>query len=129
MAGSIHKARALRSNPTHVERQLWWRLRYRQIEGYKFRRQRPIGPYIVDFVCLEMKLIIEVDGGQHSDRKVYDEARDRWLTSQGYRVLRFWNNEVLTNIDGVIESIHARGAVSKKLGESKLTTKRSLSKQ
>src|SRR4026209_437888 len=105
MATSIQKARTLRSNLTDAEQFLWQRLRYRQIEGHKFRRQRPVGPYIVDFVCVEVKLIIEVDGGQHSDNKTYDMVRDRWLEEEGYRVLRLWNNEVLKNIEGVIEII------------------------
>ena len=148
MTTSIQKARALRSNLTDAEQFLWQRLRYRQIEGHKFRRQRPVGPYIVDFVCLEVKLIIEVDGGQHSDNKTYDMVRDRWLEEEGYRVLRFWNNEVLKNIEGVIEIIqcaadepppvsspgfgggrYTRGAVLDKLGGSKSMTKRSLNKR
>ena len=93
MNARIQKARTLRSNLTTAEQHVWRRLRYRQIDSHKFRRQRPVGPYIVDFVCLEVKLIVEVDGGQHSDNKLYDEARDHWLKSQGYRVLRFWNNQ------------------------------------
>jgi len=105
----IQKARALRSNLTNAEKFLWQRLRLRQLDGRKFRRQRPVGPYIVDFVCLEVKLIIEVDGGQHSDNKVYDGKRDHWLKSQGYRVLRFWNNEVLSNIEGVMEIVQGCG--------------------
>ena len=83
------KARELRKNLTDAERMLWAALRLRQIEGYKFRRQRPIGPYIVDFVCLEKSLVIEVDGGQHEGQLVHDTSRDAWLESQGYRVLRF----------------------------------------
>ncbi len=105
MRTSIQKARALRSNLTDAEQLLWRHIRLRQINGHKFRRQRPIGPYIVDFVCLEKQVVIEVDGGQHSDNKAYDATRDHWLKSQGYRVLRFWNNEVLTNIEGVMEII------------------------
>ena len=84
---------------------LWRHLRFRQIDGFKFRRQRPIGPYIVDFVCLEKKLIIELDGGQHAEQKQYDARRDSWLTSQGYEVLRFWNHDVLTRIDDVRDAI------------------------
>ena len=76
MNARIQKARTLRSNLTTAEQHVWRRLRYRQIDSHKFRRQRPVGPYIVDFVCLEVKLIVEVDGGQHSDNKLYDEARD-----------------------------------------------------
>ena len=73
VATTIQKARTLRSNLTNAEQFLWQRLRLRQLDGHKFRRQRPLGPYIVDFVCLEKKLIVEVDGGQHSDHKVYDD--------------------------------------------------------
>jgi very-short-patch-repair endonuclease len=98
---TIARARKLRSNLTDAESILWRHLRFRQIDGYKFRRQRPIGHYIVDFVCLEKKLVIEVDGGQHNGEATYDARRDRWLRAQGYEVLRFWNDEVLTKIDGV----------------------------
>ncbi len=105
MRTSIQKARVLRSNLTDAEQVLWRHIRLRQIDNHKFRRQRPVGPYIVDFVCLEKKLVIEVDGGQHSDNKAYDAARDQWLNTQGYRVLRFWNNDVLTNIEGVMEIV------------------------
>jgi len=105
MGTAIQKARTLRSNLTDAEQFIWRRHRHRQIEDHKFRRQRPVGPYIVDFVCLEVKLIIEVDGGQHSDNKTYDTVRDQWLEEKGYRVLRFWNNEVWSNIAGVMEVI------------------------
>jgi len=99
------RARALRKNPTDAERTLWSHLRFWQVHGHKFRRQQPIGDYIVDFICLEKKLIIEVDGGQHAEQEIYDSARDAWLRAQGYFVLRFWNNDVLQNIDGVKETI------------------------
>ena len=100
-------ARKLRQRQTEAERSLWMRLRSRQMEGVKFRRQHPIGPYIVDFVSTEKKLIIEVDGGQHNEKgiKGKDEERTLWLKKQGYRVLRFWNNEVLSNMEGVLEKI------------------------
>jgi very-short-patch-repair endonuclease len=98
-------ARSLRRDMTDVERLLWRHLRQRQIEGYKFRRQHPVGHYIADFACLEACLIVEVDGGQHSDRKGYDMERTAWLEGQGFRVLRFWNTDVLANIDGVREVI------------------------
>jgi very-short-patch-repair endonuclease len=75
------------------------------MEGYKFRRQEPIGRYIVDFVCQEKLLIIEVDGGQHSVERERDKKRDNWLERQGYKVLRFWNNEVLINTEGILEVI------------------------
>jgi very-short-patch-repair endonuclease len=73
--------------------------------GVKFRRQRPVGRYVVDFVCLEEMLVIEVDGGQHGTNRVYDGGRDEWLKSEGYRVLRFWDNEVFENLEGVLEVI------------------------
>jgi very-short-patch-repair endonuclease len=99
------RARALRKNPTDVERLLWRHLRMWQLDGYKFRRQQPIGNYIVDFVCLEKRLIIELDGGQHVEQLKYDTERDAWLRAQGFSVLRFWNNEVLQNSDGVKQVI------------------------
>jgi very-short-patch-repair endonuclease len=98
-------ARSLRSNLTDAERALWQRIRHRQVEDHRFRRQVPIGPYIVDFACLEVRLIIEVDGGQHDLAAEHDRLRDMWLAERGYRVLRFWNNEVLTNIDGVLDTL------------------------
>jgi very-short-patch-repair endonuclease len=97
-------ARRLRLNSTNVELRLWNRLRSRAIDGYKFVLQEPIGPYVVDFVCRERRLIIEVDGGQHADN-VRDRIRDQWLTERNYRVMRFWNNDVLSNMDGVLEVI------------------------
>ena len=78
---------------------LWSRLRRKQLEGFRFRRQHPLGPYVVDFCCAEAKLIVEVDGGHHADD---DEARTRWLEARGYRVIRFWNNDVLANTEGVL---------------------------
>jgi len=100
-------ARGLRKRQTDAERVLWNKLRNKQIEGVKFRRQQPIGSYIVDFVSLEIKLIIEIDGGQHNGRRVRekDEEREKWLKGKGYQILRFWNNDVLTNIEGVLEKI------------------------
>jgi very-short-patch-repair endonuclease len=85
---------------TEVEKRLWTLLRGRGVEGYKFRRQRPIGPFIADFACIEEQIIIEVDGGQHADNAA-DERRTAWLAARGWRVLRFWNHDVLHNIDGV----------------------------
>jgi len=101
------RARQLRSNPTEAEKRLWSTLRLKQIESHRFRRQVAIGPYIVDFVCFDRRLIIEVDGGQHDSRIVPDDARMAWLERQGFRGLRFWNNEVLGNIEGVYEIIVA----------------------
>jgi len=97
------KARELRKELTEAEKHLWYQLRLKNL-GFKFRRQAVIGKYIVDFICFEKRLIVEVDGGQHAEN-MDDKVRDNWLTDQGYRVLRFWNNEVLTNRDGVLDKI------------------------
>jgi very-short-patch-repair endonuclease len=93
------------SFPGRTERKLWAHLRLRQVHGHKFRRQRPIGPYIVDFVCLEERLVIEVDGSQHLERALLDARRDDYLASLGFRVLRFWDNQVLNETDAIIEVI------------------------
>jgi len=99
------KARQLRRDQTDAEGKLWYLLRNRNLASRKFKRQVPIGRFIADFACLELKLIIEADGGQHADQQDYDEARTAWLESEGWRVLRFWNRDILTNIDGVAEAI------------------------
>ena len=100
-------ARNLRNNSTNAERLLWQYLRCRQVQRLKFRRQAAIGHYIVDFVCFENKLVIELDGGQHAQEKnlTSDHERDSWLKDQGFTVLRFWNNEILENMNGVGETI------------------------
>ena len=98
-------ARELRQNPTDAEKRLWQHLRNRQLDGHKFRRQVPLGRYVVDFACLEARLIVEVDGGQHGWRAAADAARTAWLKGNGFRVLRFWNNEVLGNLAGVLDTI------------------------
>ena len=98
-------APALRRDMTDAEAKLWRRLRRRQIAGAYFRRQSPIGPYIADFVCNDAKLVIELDGGQHNERHAYDQKRTAWLETQGFHVLRFWNNDVFDNLDGVLETI------------------------
>jgi very-short-patch-repair endonuclease len=98
-------ARRLRAHMTDAERKLWWLLRRKQLQGFRFRRQVPIGPYIADFACHSARLIVELDGGQHTVQTVYDDRRTRWLGNAGYRVLRFWNAEVFTNSDGVLETI------------------------
>jgi very-short-patch-repair endonuclease len=100
-----NRARELRSNQTDVEAKLWRRLRDRQVFGVKFRRQHPIGSYIVDFCCPTLRLIVELDGGQHAEQKAADQARTCFLESRGYRVLRFWNNQVMTQLDDVLEEI------------------------
>jgi len=100
-------ARRLRHEQTDAEKAIWAILRRKQISGFKFRRQEPIGPYVVDFVSFEKRLIIEIDGGQHAEiqARTRDEARSMWLMGQGYQVLRFWNNEVLADREAVAESI------------------------
>ena len=98
------RARRLRRNSTDAENALWYRLRSRALGGHKFVRQEPSGPYTVDLICRERRLVIEVDGGQHADNPC-DAVRDKWLVDHNYRVLRFWNNDVLGNMAGVLESI------------------------
>jgi len=106
-AQQISSARGLRRQQTEPERILWNKLRSLQLDGFKFRRQHPIGEYIVDFINLERKLILEIDGGHHNEEQIQekDEKRTKWLEGEGYRVLRFWNNDVLTNTEGVFLSI------------------------
>ena len=103
------RARSMRAAPTDAELRLWRLLRDRRLNGVKFRRQVPVGPYIVDFLCVGAKLIVEADGSQHAE-SLRDKARDAYLTNQGWKVLRFWNNEVAQNREGVLETIlaHAR---------------------
>ncbi len=95
-------ARKLRQSPTDAEARLWSRIRHKQLDGFRFRRQQPIGRYIVDFFCPEAGLIIEVDGGQHAEDT---GERTRWPEGRGYRVIRFWNTDVLANTDGVLHKI------------------------
>ena len=101
------RARRLRQTATDAESLLWKHLRGRRLCGFKFRRQVVIEPYIVDFACFDEKLIVEADGGQHSDRKDYDEQRTSDLEAMGYRVVRFWNHEILNDLDIVLERIEA----------------------
>ena len=100
-------AQQLRKRSTDAERKLWRHLRDRQLENFKFRRQETMGDYVLDFVCYEKGIVIEIDSGQHAIpmQKEKDEERDKWLKRQGFMVLRYWNNEVLTNIEGVLEDI------------------------
>ena len=97
----------LRSSQTDAEHRLWYYLRNRHFQGFKFRRQQTLQGYIVDFVCLERKLVIELDDSQHADQQTYDEIRTQKLHTEGFRVLRFWNNDVFTNIEGVLGVIRA----------------------
>jgi very-short-patch-repair endonuclease len=101
----LNNAKTLRSKQTEAEQRLWYHLRAHRFLGLKFKRQKPMGRYIVDFVCLEQRLIIELDGSQHSEQQHYDQDRDAWLRSQGYTVLRFWNNDVIQQLEGVLEQI------------------------
>ncbi len=96
-------AQKLRRTATDAEKSLWLRLSRRQLGGYKFSRQMPLGPFVCDLMCREAKLVVEVDGGQHGPGR--DLARDRLISDEGYRVLRFWNHEVLENVDGVLLTI------------------------
>jgi very-short-patch-repair endonuclease len=105
MASTVPIARKLRRNQTDAERALWFRLRDRRLRGLKFRRQMPIDRYVVDFCCEAARLIIELDGGQHVERSQQDVERTAALEAHGYLVLRFWNNDVLRNIEGVLQSI------------------------
>ena len=101
----LDNAKTLRRTQTDAEQKLWYHLRAHRFMGRKFKRQKPIGRYVVDFVCLEAKLIIELDGGQHAENVEYDYVRDSWLRGEGYVVLRFWNNELMNEMEGVLERI------------------------
>jgi very-short-patch-repair endonuclease len=101
------RARSLRRAQTDVEKKLWNCLRNRQIEGFKFVRQEPVGFYFPDFVCRETRIIVELDGSQHFEN-AHDERRDTWLQSEGYTLMRFWNHEVNENLEGVLEMIRLK---------------------
>ena len=105
MTRNVAIARDLRRKQTDAERTLWLRLRDRRLAGLKFRRQVPLGRYVVDFCCESARIIVELDGGQHASASQKDAARTNELEAMGYLVLRFWNNDVLMNTDGVVESI------------------------
>ncbi len=101
----VDKAKQLRAYQTDAEKRLWYHLRAHRFMGLKFKRQKPLGPYIVDFVCMKHAVIIEVDGGQHNERQDYDERRTRWFVRKGFTVLRFWNHDVLNRTMAVLERI------------------------
>jgi very-short-patch-repair endonuclease len=105
-AEMFQRARTMRHEPTEAERVMWNQLRSRRFEGLKFRRQFPIGRYIADFVCFSPRVVIECDGGQHADN-TYDAERDAWFEAQGFRVLRFWNDAVVNETDGVVDTLLA----------------------
>ena len=113
MTDQIKRARQLRRNMTDAEKILWSHLRNRQLANLKFRRQVPLGPFFVDFLCVEQKLIVEVDGGQHSEEA--DRSRTAWIEARGYRLIRFWIHDVMDNVDGVLETIAKVAAPSSKL--------------
>lgn len=98
------KARVLRKNQTDAESLLWYHLRDRHLSGHKFRRQHPMGVFIADFVCIERRIVVEVDGGQHALQGEEDKRRSAYLKSKGYRVVRFWDNEVLKDTQAVLEA-------------------------
>jgi len=98
-------ARQLRKDASEAEKCFWNHVRNRRLNGYKFKRQVPIGNYIADFLCESAALIVEIDGGQHMEQTGYDNVRTNYLQSQGYTVMRFWNNDVLTNIEGVLTAL------------------------
>ncbi len=101
-----NRARSLRKSTTDAEQSLWQLLRNRSLQQFKFRRQHPIGPYFVDFVCLEQKLVIELDGSQHMEQLRYDSERTAFLEKAGYKVVRFWDNDVLAQSEGVMQVIY-----------------------
>ncbi|MDP2196485.1 MAG: endonuclease domain-containing protein [Rhodocyclaceae bacterium] len=101
----LERAKSLRTNQTDAEQRLWHHLRAHRFMGIKFKRQKPVGNYIVDFVCFAPKLVVEIDGGQHAEQVVYDRRRDAYLQSEGFTVLRFWNNQILNETEAVLESI------------------------
>jgi very-short-patch-repair endonuclease len=103
----VGRARLMRREPTEAEDKLWQYLRASRLNGWKFRNQHPKPPYIADFVCIQAKLIVEDDGSQHGEAKLYDARRTRRFARDGYRVLRFWNNEVLFSIQAVVDAIRA----------------------
>ena len=117
MVSTVPIARRLRRNQTDAERLLWFRLRDRRLRGLKFRRQMPLDRYVVDFCCESARLIVELDGGQHAQQVCQDAERTQVLESMGYLVLRFWNNDVLGNLEGVLERLRERITTPSRSGE------------
>lgn len=102
---NLANAKAMRSGQTPAEQRPWYHLRAHRFLGLKFKRQKPMGPYIIDFICVERHLVVQVDGGQHCEQVAYDRQRDQWLAAQGLLVLRFWNHDVLNRTESVLEQI------------------------
>lgn len=102
------RAQELRNNATEAERRLWAQLQHRRLGGFKFSRQMAVGPFVCDFLCRERGLVVELDGGQHADAAAQDERRTAFLKAKGLTVLRFWNNEIFQNMDGVLQLILAK---------------------
>jgi very-short-patch-repair endonuclease len=103
---NTERARQLRRNATPSEKLLWPQLRGRRFANFKFRRQQPVGPFIVDYFCADARVIVELDGESHVGKEPYDEKRESWLTTHGYKVLRVWDNEIFGNLDKVMEMIY-----------------------
>ena len=111
------RARELRSGQTEAEDRLWQTFRAKRLDGLKFRRQVPMGPFVVDFFCPEHRLVVELDGSQHAGVIEYDERRTRWLEARGYKVVRFWNDEVLRDLDDVCRHILVQCGVGTECAE------------
>jgi very-short-patch-repair endonuclease len=105
---TLKRAKRLRRDMTEAEKKLWYRIRAGQLDGHQFRKQVPVDPYILDFACLRKRLALEVDGSQHAEISAAEDERNRFLRAEGYVVVRYWNTEVLQNIDGVLEDLLAR---------------------
>ncbi|WP_193368427.1 endonuclease domain-containing protein [Pelagibius marinus] len=114
---ALKNARQLRGNMTEAEQRLWSALRRRQLDGLRFRRQVPLGRFIVDFACYEARVVVELDGGQHAESEAEDAMRTRWLEDRGFRVLRFWNDEVFGNLEGLLEAIRAAAAARREASD------------
>jgi very-short-patch-repair endonuclease len=105
---TLSRAKRLRRRMTEAEKKLWYRIRLGQLEGHQFRKQVPVDPYILDFACLRKRLVLEIDGGQHAEISKAEDVRNRFLRREGYSVVRYWNTEVMQNIDGVLFDLLAK---------------------